>query len=153
MARMQWHKVFNQEWIGGSIRYELTPAERSVWADFLALAGLSRRQGFIEYAEGKAYTEADICKLLNITITLLHSTLDKCIAEGRVTRHPNNTLEVTNWEKYQGSRTPQSKGPREQELKERLQLQKLGRKYPNDAAELAPPLLVSKETGEVIRDH
>ena len=49
---MRWTKMYNSEWIDGSIRIDLTPAERSVWSDFLALAGLSRRGGYIERSQG-----------------------------------------------------------------------------------------------------
>jgi len=46
-TRRQWIKLWVEEWLGGTTRFELDPAERSVWADLLAMAGRSKFPGII----------------------------------------------------------------------------------------------------------
>lgn len=98
---MPWHKVDNYKWIFGSVRWELTPAERSVWADLLALSGLSERGGYIEFSEGKGFPKEALAQILVVPMELLDTTVDKCVAEGRLQCLENDVLLITNWDRYQ----------------------------------------------------
>lgn len=108
---LKWTKLYNSEWLEGSIRVDLTPAERSVWTDLLALAGLSRREGYIERSQGIPYTVIEIAHRFSLCgqsdektkdgIELVQSTLSKCIAEGRIEVVDGGVYHITNWGKYQ----------------------------------------------------
>lgn len=97
-----YHKIDSLRWIDGSIREDLEPDERSVWADLMALAGLTRepRRGFIERSKGIAYKKAVLLPRLNITEELFDRTVAKCVEEGRLTVLPDGTMHLTNWERY-----------------------------------------------------
>ena len=108
---MDWVKIHTSGWLRGSIRAQLTPAERSVWADLLALAGENRveeRRGIIERAKGIPYTREKLAELLDIDVDLLNSTIYKCVSDenaddttARLLLYPDETLEIGNWHKYQ----------------------------------------------------
>lgn len=97
-----YHKTDSFRWINGSIRQDLVPDERSVWADFMALAGLSRepRRGYIERSEGIPYPKEVLLAMLNVTEELFDRAVDKCVTEGRLQVFPDGTYYLTNWEKY-----------------------------------------------------
>jgi hypothetical protein len=97
-----YHRIDDYRWINGSIRQDLQPDERSVWADFLALAGLSRegRRGYIERSQGIPYPKTVLLTLLNITEELFDRTVSKCVTEGRLQVLPDGTMFIVNWLKY-----------------------------------------------------
>jgi len=97
-----YHKTDSLRWIDGSIREDLEPDERSVWADLMALAGLTRepRRGFIERSEGIPYQKAALLVRLNITEELLDRAVNKCVEEGRLQVLPDGTMFLTNWGRY-----------------------------------------------------
>lgn len=97
-----YHRIDDYRWINGSIRQDLQPDERSVWADFLALAGLSRegRRGYIERSQGIPYPKTVLLTLLNITEELFDRTVSKCVKEGRLQVLPDGTMFIVNWLKY-----------------------------------------------------
>jgi hypothetical protein len=97
-----YNKIDSYRWINGSIRQDLTPDERSVWADFLALAGLTRepRRGFIERSEGIAYPKEVLLSMLNIKEELFDRTISKCSAEGRLKVYPDGSMEIVHWDNY-----------------------------------------------------
>lgn len=99
----KWIKLFTWESINGSTRSDLEPDERSVWNDLMCMAGLSRggREGFIEQAVGVPYASDRLASMLVIPRELLDRTTEKCVLEGRLTRLPDGTLYITNWDKYQ----------------------------------------------------
>lgn len=97
----QWVKLHCSPWIDGSIRRDLEPAERSVWADLLAMSGLSRREGYIERSPGIPFTYKELCDRLLISQDLLNSTIEKCIKEGRIRIDEYNTIVITHYEQYQ----------------------------------------------------
>jgi hypothetical protein len=97
-----YNKIDSYRWINGSIRQDLTPDERSVWADFLALAGLTRepRRGFIERSEGIAYPKEVLLSMLNIKEELFDRTISKCASEGRLKVYPDGSMEIVHWDNY-----------------------------------------------------
>jgi len=132
---MEWHKVNSSRWLEGSIRVDLTPAERSVWQDLLCLASLSRERGRIERSRGIPYTREEIASRLIIDVGLLQSTVDKCIREGRL-QEDNGSLIITNWDKYQ--EVPERKQhltPQARELADRKKAVMLARRFPKDVSE------------------
>lgn len=46
-GKRQWVKVWTNEWLDGTTRYEMTGAQRAFWIDLLAMAGRSRYPGII----------------------------------------------------------------------------------------------------------
>ena len=95
-----WYKINSTHWIHGSIRQDLTPAQRSVWIDLLCMANDGRVRGRIERSEGIPYDRQWIANYLAIDIELLNSTLEACLIEGRI-QDDNGTIVITNWHKYQ----------------------------------------------------
>lgn len=109
-TRRQWVKLWVNEWLDGTSRFELTAPQRLLWIDLLALAGRSRFPGFI-YAglagDGSkvGYPIAYLAGVLqmdevtlNNALKLLqehcHITLDESAPE-------NYVIGIINWEKYQ----------------------------------------------------
>lgn len=97
-----YHKIHSLQWLNGSIREDLTPDERSVWADLLALAGISResRRGFIERSEGIPYSRQHILTVLNIGGELYDRAVGKCVEEGRLVVYEDGTMQIINWDHY-----------------------------------------------------
>jgi hypothetical protein len=97
-----YHRIDDYKWIHGSIRQDLQPDERSVWSDFLALAGLTRepRRGFIERSKGIPYPKNVLTCMLNITEELFDRTVTKCVKEGRLKVFKDGTMYLANWERY-----------------------------------------------------
>jgi hypothetical protein len=71
---MGWFKVCPEKWIFGSTREEMTPAERGVWMDFLALAAINDPPGQVDF-----FSERRLANSLNISVKLLRSTINKAI--------------------------------------------------------------------------
>lgn len=108
---MQWIKMHVSPALRGSIRFDLTPAERGVWYDLLLMAGDGRTPGIICASKGIPYPHEWIADQLRIDIDLLKTTLDKCQTEGRINVNGNG-IEIVNWKKYQDEYNRQ-KGYRE----------------------------------------
>jgi len=132
----RWIKVYINEWLEGSIRVDLTSAERGVWVDLLLLGGLSRNEGRIERSKGIPYEDDALVNKFEIDEKLLKSTLEKCFKEGRLQRAKDGALVITNWGKYQAvpdGKEPYLEDPRDRELRERKQTRVLTTKYPDEA--------------------
>lgn len=99
--KMPWFKLYSYEWLEGSIRRDLTGAERAVWADLLSLANMSRRRGYIERSEGIPYALDELADKFKESIEVVESAVEKCLKEGRLSKDGYGSLVVTNWEKYQ----------------------------------------------------
>ena len=150
---MKWVKLYTSEWIDGSIRIDLTPAERSMWADLLVLAGLSRREGYIERSQGIPFTVQDIASRCVVDISLVNSTIEKCKKEGRITIDEANTIIITNWEKYQfvpDGKSHMAETKEERKLRELRTLLRLQRNYPEMA--ITERTEVITEKGEVVSE-
>lgn len=100
MAR-DWIKLWTYEWLLGSTRYELTPAERSIWTDFLALAGLYHKDG---KREGKIPADLRaLARTLNVDQALLQRAITKFEAHGKI-QVEEDGIRLINWQKYNPSR-------------------------------------------------
>ena len=93
-------KISVTGWLHGSIRYQLEPDERSVWADFLAWAGQCRLDGLIADNDGRPFPMSFVANQLNIPLELLDRTIKKCVLEGRV-ELKDDTIVVVNFKQYQ----------------------------------------------------
>ena len=99
--KRRWIKIYAQESIDGSIRWQLTPAERSAWYDILCFSSICSNVGDICDRDGKPIPRQFIANRLNIPMQLLTSTIEKCITEGRMTEDEDGVLHITNWSRYQ----------------------------------------------------
>ena len=95
-----WIKLYVKGWLHGSIRYQLSAAERGTFADLLSLAGECDRGGEISDNDGKPFPFSFIAGQLHITEELLSNTIGKCVAEGRI-REKNGVIEIINFNAYQ----------------------------------------------------
>lgn len=109
-TRRQWVKLWVNEWLDGTTRFELTAPQRLLWIDLLALAGRSRFPGFVYAGTGRdgkklGYPIAYLAGVLqmdelalNNALRLLkeheHITLDETAPESYI-------IGIINWEKYQ----------------------------------------------------
>jgi len=104
MAKSGWRRVWVRMWVHecleGTIRFDFTPAERSVWYDLILLSGRCRVPGVISANETTPYPHSYIAGLLNIELQLLEVTLEKCKTSGRL-KETERGIELTNWDHYQ----------------------------------------------------
>lgn len=117
---LYYHKINSQLWLNGSIRVDLEPDERSVWADLLALAGITResRRGWIERSQGIPYTKDWLLNTLQITEELFDRAVQKCKIEGRLQVYEDGTMYITNWEQYNDTNALKAKVAGKQAQKE-----------------------------------
>lgn len=116
-SRRNWIKLWTNEWLTGTIRWQLSKDERSIWADLLCLAGTSRFPGII----ASGYESDNASPLMGYP---LHWLADQCGCDAEQmlpTIHklqqqdrilitekdsPNGQyrlflIQITSWEKYQ----------------------------------------------------
>lgn len=117
-TRRAWLKIYITGWLHGSIRWQLTPEERSVWADLLCLAGECNREGEIADNDGRALPRSFIANRLNIPLELLDVAIKKCEEEGRVIEK-SGILVITNWAAYQSEYSRQKKYRKPEDIKDK----------------------------------
>jgi len=98
--RRTWVKMYVNECLEGTIRFDFTPAERGVWYDLILLAGRCRTAGTISANENTPYPHSYIAGLLNINQDLLEQVLEKCKQSDRVTEDGSG-IHLVNWAHYQ----------------------------------------------------
>lgn len=157
--QMKWFKLHTYGWLNGSIRMQLTPAERGIWADLLAMASESKVRGTVCASKNLPYTREYIAAKLIVNLEELNSTIEKCCAdqnaedgECRMKVDEYGCLVINNFARYQD--TPAEKLPEnevEREHRERMQLSKLQRKYPTEAGLRVVERLVVNDQGEILK--
>lgn len=109
-TRRQWVKLWVNEWLDGTTRFELTAAQRLLWVDLLALAGRSRFPGYIYAGTGRGeervgYPIAYLAGVLQMDETDTNNALKLLAAHGHITldevSHEKYVIGIVNWEKYQ----------------------------------------------------
>ena len=104
MAKSRWRRTWVKMWVNeclqGTIRFDFTAAERGVWYDLVILAGNCRIPGIIAANETSPYPHSYIAGMLNIDLELLEETLEKCKASGRI-EETEQGIKLINWEHYQ----------------------------------------------------
>lgn len=119
--RRPWIKLYSIDCLEGSIRYQLEPAERSVWYELLLLSSICAIPGRICDKDERPYPHAFIANRLNISVELLERTLAKCIEEGRIQENAQGII-ITNWHAYQSEyqrQKPYRQGQRAQADRDR----------------------------------
>lgn len=95
-----WLKFYSKPWLHGSLRFDCTPEERSVWADLLALGNESRNRGVIQANDDTPYPHPWLANQLNISLELLERCLAKFTTQERI--HVNETgIHILNFDWYQ----------------------------------------------------
>lgn len=162
---LNWRKSWIDENLEGSIRKDLKPEERSVWADLLDLCGKSRRWGHIERSTGIPYTSQELAEKFVTPIKVINSTIRKCLKEGRLrwehaTENPlvgSGAFIITNWDRYQkdNKKEPDSKkpplSPEEKQAQEQVLAAKLAYRQPDAALRGAALKLEESEVNAVIK--
>jgi len=123
-----WFKMHSKGWLTGTIRATMTPAERSVWADLLAMANESRFRGIICRAKDIPYTNEYLASYLGVSVDLVTSTIDKCMNDKNM-RDEQHRIEVdkygcmyiTNWDHYQAKPTNKDKTVWKEQAKAKAQ--------------------------------
>lgn len=111
-SRRAWVKLWTNEWMTGTIRWQLTGAERATWADLLCLAGMSRFPGIIasgyesdEQSPLMGYPASWLASQCgNLSETELLATLRKLKTQDRIEIEETNgffLVKIKSWEKYQ----------------------------------------------------
>lgn len=128
-GRRSWVKLWVNEWLDGTTRYEMSDAQRAFWIDLLAMAGRSRYPGVIcagKSPDGKyiGYPINKFQSLMSEPINV-EGTLAMFERTGKITVEstPDSplrllTLELLNWDKYQ------SEYQRQKPYRKRTKLQK-----------------------------
>ena len=99
-AQRQWIRLWIPGTLRGSIRFDLSAEERSVWWDLLAMAGESRSPGIIQSTEGVPYPLPWLAQTLNIPLELLAQTLKRLVDTGRIIMN-SECIHVVNFDYYQ----------------------------------------------------
>lgn len=126
---MHWLKLWTRGWLEGSIRFDLNPAERSVFIDLCALARESRNPSWVQANETTAYAHSWLASRLNIPLELLEVTLEKCNQQGRISENSNG-IKVLKFEYYQ-SRPERPSKPKEKPVKDESPDKYTEQKYGN----------------------
>jgi hypothetical protein len=109
-TRRQWVKLWVNEWLDGTSRFELTAQQRLLWIDLLALAGRSRFPGYIyagEAGDGSkvGYPIAYLAGVLQMDEVTLNNALKLLQLHAHITLDEVTpdvfVIGIINWEKYQ----------------------------------------------------
>ncbi len=107
-SKRAWVKLHINGMLNGSVRYQLEPAERSVWIDLLCFAGLGVVPGSIGDSDRRPYPHSFLANRFNIPLDLLENTIIKCIDEGRI-KEDSHGIHIQNWSSYQSEYQRQKK--------------------------------------------
>lgn len=99
--KRRWIKLFIDECLTGTIREDLTPTQRSLWYDFLLLAGRNRPPGCISANEKTKLSPGRIAAVLNVPTKMVERAISKFIESERITVDRRGIIHIANWDKYQ----------------------------------------------------
>lgn len=99
--KRKWIKLWIDECLTGTVREDLSPEERSVWYDFLLVAGRNRPPGCISANENTPITPRRLASILNIPVPLINRAIRKFKKSGRIEVRSNGIISIINWGKYQ----------------------------------------------------
>lgn len=104
-SRRSWIKLWVSEWLDGTVRWQLTQQQRSIWTDLLALAGHSRYPGIITPGtDGNgfvAYPMGHLAGVFRCTEAEAEETLRLLESQGRIEKDKVGVIRIINWDKYQ----------------------------------------------------
>ena len=98
-----WIKLWIKDSLIGTIREDLTPDERSIWWDFLLLAGHNRIPGQISANDASPIPIRRMAGILNAPEALIKRCITKFEESGRIEVDKNKCIRIINWSKYQYS--------------------------------------------------
>jgi len=101
--KRKWIKLWIDECLTGTIREDVTPEERSVWYDFLLLAGRNRPPGCISANDKTPLTPKRLASILNIPVLLLAKAVKRFEDSERIAIDSTGIIHILNWDKYQYS--------------------------------------------------
>lgn len=96
----KWIKIFCYETLHGSVSYQLSEAEQSVWVKLLCFAGLCGNEGLIADHDLRPFPHPFIIHEIHTDEDIFKATLAKCKEEGRISEDGQG-IRITNWAKYQ----------------------------------------------------
>jgi hypothetical protein len=100
-----WIKLWVNEWLTGTVRWQLTPQQRSIWADLLALAGRSRFPGIVCSGETNGTLEPFpmdyLCSVFRCSLKDAKAAFELYKAQGRISIDKTGVIQIVNWDKYQ----------------------------------------------------
>jgi hypothetical protein len=110
-GRRQWVKLWVNEWLEGTTRYEMSDAARAFWVDLMAMAGRSRFPGVIcaGEVEGKliGYPLSKYQALPSGPLDI-EATFSLFVQRGKITLEINHDgpvplylIRVSNWDRFQ----------------------------------------------------
>ena len=95
-----WIKLFCYQRLHGSVAYQLSEAEQSVWDKLLCFAGLCGLEGTIADNDYRPFPHSFVAHELHTPESLLDQVLNKCKEEGRISEDDRG-IHITNWAAYQ----------------------------------------------------
>ena len=104
-----WLKLWTRGWLEGSIRFDLAPAQRSVFLDLCALARESRNPPMVQANKTTAYPHSWLANKLNIPLELLEETLQICKKQDRISENSTG-IKVLKFDHYQGEQKRKEQG-------------------------------------------
>jgi len=107
---MPWFKMWGNDYINGTTRSELDPAERSVWVDLLALASISPNKGVVALGDNVPYPQKTLADMLKVPLGVLKSSLTKLVKYDKI-RIESGVIFIINWDKYQDTTWDANKYP------------------------------------------
>jgi hypothetical protein len=120
---MKWIKLWVDGWLDGTLRLDLSPDERALFVDLLALAGRSRFPGIICAGEDVPYPHHILATRLGLDLDFFERTLEKLKLQDRVSENRNG-IHIVNWDRYQPSYTKKEggqKGNQEKSIREKYE--------------------------------
>ena len=105
-----WLKLYSHGILRGSIIAQMTLEEQMVWVKLLCFASECRDRGKIRRAKGIPFEREDLARLIGVSGALLNITIEKCVQDEnaddpntRIMILSDGSLEIANWERYQGT--------------------------------------------------
>lgn len=112
-GRRKWVKLWVSEWLDGTMRFQMTPAQRGIWADLLALAGSSRTAGIIGPGETGGIADGFpldyLASILRVDLETLKDALAAFRQQQRIDVNERGAIAIVNWAKYQSEYQRQAK--------------------------------------------
>jgi hypothetical protein len=119
-SKRSWVKLWVDEWLAGTTRFELSERQRAIWIDLIAMAGKSRFPGIVasgRYDDGfRGYPISYLAGSLVYTENDFREALNTCAKYGKIKMETKNhdgtenvVIFINNWEKYQSEYLRQRK--------------------------------------------